>query len=200
MWVHFLSSNLVICKYFPVVYLALLLDKCLVKTNHQVWGQLFTPHQVCLGMTWDVWPRQSPPTKKILIPKFDVIATSTAAAATVGIPSPPFPYASPPSTPMSSSASPPSPLLPPPLRQTETVKEIMAKVISKRSSEKYAGQNAIFAMFCFDSAKLRVSLLEEWFVKKVTACQALHGKKNTRKIPAWIWVRTMTIVYINYRI
>jgi len=76
------------------------------------------------------------------------------------------------------------PLLPPPLpRQTEAVKEIMAQVISKRSTEKYAGQNAIFAMFCFNSAelRLRVSLLEEWFVEKVTASRTMREKRKYAK-------------------
>ena len=69
--------------------------------------------------------------------------------------------------------------LPLPLpRQTEAVKEIMAQVISKRSAEKYAGQNAIFAMFCFNSAGLRVSLLEEWFVEKVTTSRTMHKKRK----------------------
>ena len=57
----------------------------------------------------------------------------------------------------------------------------MAQVISKRSAEKYAGQNAIFAMFCFDSAELRVSLLEEWFVENVTACQTMRKKQKYAK-------------------
>jgi hypothetical protein len=34
MWVHFSSSNLVVCTYFRFVYLALPLDKCLVCTYH----------------------------------------------------------------------------------------------------------------------------------------------------------------------
>ena len=68
-----------------------------------------------------------------------------------------------------------------PTKQTEAVKEIMAQVISKWSAEKYAGQNAIFAMFCFDSAELRVCLLEEWFVENVTTCRTMREKQKYAK-------------------
>ena len=57
----------------------------------------------------------------------------------------------------------------------------MSQVMSKRSTEKYAGQNAIFAMFCFNSAELRVSLLEEWFVEKVTASRTMREKQKYAK-------------------
>ena len=36
-------------------------------------------------------------------------------------------------------------------------------------------------MFCFDSAELRVSLLEEWFVEKVAACGTLRKKQKYAK-------------------
>jgi len=76
----------------------------------------------------------------------------------------------------------------------------MAQVISKRSAEKYAGQNAIFAMFCFDSAELRACLLEEWFVEKVTACRTMREKQKYAKDCLINMSQTMTIVRLNYRI
>ena len=62
------------------------------------------------------------------------------------------------------------PLPPPPTRQTDAVKEIMAKVVSKRSAVLYAQQNSIFALFCYESADhLRDLLLEPWFIKGLNA-------------------------------
>ena len=53
------------------------------------------------------------------------------------------------------------PLPPPPTRQTDAVKEIMAKVVSTKSAVLYAQQNSIFALFCYESADhLRDLLLE----------------------------------------
>jgi hypothetical protein len=51
------------------------------------------------------------------------------------------------------AASPPltPPLLLPP-RQTDAVKENMAKVVSTQSANKYAGQNSMFALFCYETA------------------------------------------------
>ena len=46
----------------------------------------------------------------------------------------------------------PLPLSPPPTRQTDAVKEIMAKVVSTKSAVLYAQQNSIFALFCYESA------------------------------------------------
>jgi hypothetical protein len=40
------------------------------------------------------------------------------------------------------------------------MKEIMAKVISKQSTDKYAGKKYIFDIFCYESAELRELLLE----------------------------------------
>jgi hypothetical protein len=63
----------------------------------------------------------------------------------------------------------------------DAVKEIMAKVISAGSAAKYAGQNAIFAMFCLDSAKLRASLLEQWFMDNISTYLKLHKKQKYGK-------------------
>jgi hypothetical protein len=52
----------------------------------------------------------------------------------------------------------------------------MAKVIRAGSAAKYAGQNAIFSMFCLDSAKLRASLLKQWFVDNISTYLKLHKK------------------------
>ena len=51
------------------------------------------------------------------------------------------------------------PLLP--VSRSLTVKEITAKVISMQSADKYAGQNATFAMFCYKSDELWDTLLEK---------------------------------------
>jgi len=40
-------------------------------------------------------------------------------------------------------------------RQTGAVKKIMSKIISLQSTNKYAGQNTTFAIFCCHSDKLR---------------------------------------------
>jgi hypothetical protein len=63
----------------------------------------------------------------------------------------------------------------------DAVKEIKAKVISAGSAAKYARQNAIFAMFCLDSAKLRANLLEQWFVDSITTYSKLHEKQKYAK-------------------
>jgi len=41
----------------------------------------------------------------------------------------------------------------------------MARVIDKKSAEKYAGQNIQFLLFCFESEELCHNLLEGWFVE-----------------------------------
>ena len=58
------------------------------------------------------------------------------------------------------------PLLPVSCRLT--VKEVMAKVISMQSADKYAGQNATFAIFCYNSIELRDDLLEPWFIEEIS--------------------------------
>ena len=66
-------------------------------------------------------------------------------------------------------------------RQTGAVKEIMAKVVSVQSSNKYAGQNSIFAMFCYESAELCDALMEQWFVDKLRLITTENAKKKYAK-------------------
>lgn len=54
-------------------------------------------------------------------------------------------------------------------------------MISTQSTAKYAGQNAMFAMFCLDSAELRDRLLEQWFVQNVSAFTKLTEKQKYTK-------------------
>jgi hypothetical protein len=70
------------------------------------------------------------------------------------------------------------PLLP--LCQTDAVKEIMAKVISMQSANKYAGQNSIFAFFCYKSAELRDVLWSRGLLM-VSICMQKKMQKNTQK-------------------
>jgi hypothetical protein len=53
---------------------------------------------------------------------------------------------------------------PSPVRVYDSVKDIMGKIVAKASTRNYARQNAHFALYCFDSDKLRDSLLEPWFI------------------------------------
>ncbi len=55
--------------------------------------------------------------------------------------------------------------LPPTMHQSKIVKEIMGKVVATKSSMNYAGQNAVFALFCHDNDEWRGHLLESWFVE-----------------------------------
>ena len=57
----------------------------------------------------------------------------------------------------------------------------MAKVISTSSTNNFAGQNAMFAMFCLDSAELRNRLLEQWFVDNVSAFPKADEKQKYAK-------------------
>ena len=75
---------------------------------------------------------------------------------------------------------------PPPSQQTEAVKEIMAKVISMQSADKYAGQNATFAMFCYESDELRDIFLENWFIENLGNIANQNAKKNMQKVAAQI--------------
>jgi hypothetical protein len=59
---------------------------------------------------------------------------------------------------------------PPNIRRSNTGKEIMGKCVAQSLSLKYARQNAIFAMFCFENKEFRDTLLETWFIKNVGAC------------------------------
>lgn len=49
-------------------------------------------------------------------------------------------------------------------RQTERVKAIMGKCVAVNSTQKYAGQNSIFAEYCYDNDEYR-DLLEPWFLQ-----------------------------------
>ena len=76
----------------------------------------------------------------------------------------------------------PLPLPPPPTRQTDAVKEIMAKVVSRKSTVLYAQQNSIFALFCYASADhLRDLLLEPWFIEGLNALKSATQKKKYAK-------------------
>ncbi len=52
----------------------------------------------------------------------------------------------------------------------------MAKVVSTQSANKYAGQNSMFALFCYESAELRDVLLEPWFIDGLS----MHAKENAK--------------------
>ncbi len=72
---------------------------------------------------------------------------------------------------------PPTPPLPLLLCQPDKVKEIMAKVVSNQSADKYAWQNSMFALFCYESAELQDVLLEPWFIDGLS----MHAKENAKK-------------------
>jgi len=61
---------------------------------------------------------------------------------------------------------------------TDTVKDIMGKVVAKASARNYARQNAHFALYCFESDELRDSLLEPWFVEKLGGCRNVSAQKK----------------------
>jgi hypothetical protein len=46
-----------------------------------------------------------------------------------------------------------------PSRVTDAVKDRMGKIVAKASARNYARQNTHFALYCFDTAKLRDFLL-----------------------------------------
>jgi hypothetical protein len=76
----------------------------------------------------------------------------------------------------------PLPLPPLPTRQTDAVKEIMAKVVSTKSAVLYAQQNSIFVLFCYETADhLRDLLLEPWFIEGLNACESATQKKKYAK-------------------
>ena len=58
-----------------------------------------------------------------------------------------------------------------PVCLTETVKDIMGKIVAKNSARNYARQNTHFVLYCFESADLRDRLLEPWFVEKLEECR-----------------------------
>ena len=58
----------------------------------------------------------------------------------------------------------------------------MSKVISLQSTNKYAGQNATFAIFCYHSDKLRDVLLEPWSIEEVSLQATAYAKQRRAKI------------------
>jgi len=67
------------------------------------------------------------------------------------------------------------------VRQTTAVKQIMAQCVATNSSNKYAGQNSGFAMFCFDSTVLRDHLLEPWFIEGMIPIEKPNDRKKYAK-------------------
>ncbi len=57
----------------------------------------------------------------------------------------------------------------------------MAKVVSTQSAKKYAGQNSMFAFFCYKSAELWDVLLEPRFIDGLSMHAKENAKKNTQK-------------------
>ncbi len=68
-----------------------------------------------------------------------------------------------------------------PPRQTAAVKDIMSKVINLQSTNKYAGKNATFALFCYHSDELRVVLLEPWFIAEIGLFATEYAKQRFAK-------------------
>jgi hypothetical protein len=71
-------------------------------------------------------------------------------------------------------------LLPPPsplMRQTEAVKEIMAKVVSKQSTDKYVGQNS-FSLFFVTSQLNRVSFYWSRGLSSIWTSTQLNLRRN----------------------
>jgi hypothetical protein len=60
---------------------------------------------------------------------------------------------------------------PSPSRVTDAVKDIMGEIVAKASARNHARQNTHFALYCFETAKLRDCLLEPWFVEKLGKCR-----------------------------
>ena len=65
-----------------------------------------------------------------------------------------------------------------PVCLTETVKDIMGKIVAKNSARNYARQNTHFVLYCFESADLRDRLLEPWFVEKLKECRNVSARKK----------------------
>jgi len=57
----------------------------------------------------------------------------------------------------------------------------MSKVISLQSTNKYAGQNATFALFCYHSDELRDVLLEPWFIAEIGLFATEYVKQRFAK-------------------
>ena len=69
-------------------------------------------------------------------------------------------------------------LPPSPVRVTDTVKDIMGKIVAKASAQNYARQNTHFALYCFDSIELRDRLLEPWFIDGLEECRNVSAQKK----------------------
>ena len=54
------------------------------------------------------------------------------------------------------------------MRQSTLVKKIMGKVVAAKLALNYAFQNALFALFCYESEVLRDLLLEPWRLMRLT--------------------------------
>ncbi len=57
----------------------------------------------------------------------------------------------------------------------------MAKVVSMQSANKYAGQNSMFALFCYKYAELWDVLLKPWFIDGLSMHAKENAKKNTQQ-------------------
>ncbi len=66
------------------------------------------------------------------------------------------------------------------MRQTDAVKAIMGKCVSPNSLEKYAGQNSIFLMYCYERNNYH-DLLEPWFVDKLDNMHS-RSKQQTSEV------------------
>ena len=80
--------------------------------------------------------------------------------------------------------------------QSKTVKEIMGKVVAKKSSINYVRQNASFALFVYEkNEELRGHMLESWFVERLAAFATLTEKRNMCKNVSWHAARrTITVL------
>ena len=67
---------------------------------------------------------------------------------------------------------------PSPMRVSDTVKDIMGKIVAKASARNYARQNTHFALYCFASDELRDLLLEPWFVTGLEECRNASAQKK----------------------
>ena len=57
----------------------------------------------------------------------------------------------------------------------------MGKVVSVQSAKNYSYQNTAFALYCYESDKLRSLLLELWFVEWLSQFWKANDKKNYAK-------------------
>jgi hypothetical protein len=65
-----------------------------------------------------------------------------------------------------------------PMRLLHIVKDLMGKVVAKKSSINYAHQNLSFALYCHKSDELQSTLFEPWFVQRL---QEPFATATTRK-------------------